>query len=129
MFHTPESSKAHLSSPPEKSVYRSQEFVDCLFSPKYCLDPTEDVIKTTDRSEDMKARPCHMSITSTDGRPEASVVSPSAGTRKMAGRWQARKRHRRNGPHQRQDRSITETRLKERPVKKEYAAKSESEPE
>lgn len=33
-----------------------------------------------------------MSITSTDGRPEASVVSPSAGTRKMAGRWQARER-------------------------------------
>lgn len=50
------------------------------------------MIKTTDRSEDMKARPCPMSITSTDGRPEASVVSPSAGTRKMAGRWQARER-------------------------------------
>lgn len=81
-----------MSSPPEKSVYRSQEFVDFLFSPKYHLDPTEDVIKTTDRSEDMKARPCPMSITSTDGRPEASVVSPSAGTRKMAGRWQARER-------------------------------------
>lgn len=33
-FIPPESSKAHLSSPPEKSVYRSQEFVGFPFLPK-----------------------------------------------------------------------------------------------
>ena len=32
----------------------------------------------------MKARPCPMSITSTDGRTEVSVVSPSAGTQQAA---------------------------------------------
>lgn len=48
VFHTPENSKAHLSSTPEKYVSKSQEFVDFLFSTKYHLDSIEDMIKTTE---------------------------------------------------------------------------------